>query len=55
MLDKETKSYIDKSVLCWLATTDSDNFPNVSPKEMFTYLGENKLLIAEVCKRVHSL
>ena len=48
MLNKETKSYINKSVLCWLATSDSDNFPNVSPKEMFTYLGENKLLIANI-------
>jgi predicted pyridoxine 5'-phosphate oxidase superfamily flavin-nucleotide-binding protein len=48
MFDNEIKKYIDKSVLCWLATSDNDNFPNVSPKEMFTYLGENKLLIANI-------
>ena len=48
MLDKETKIYIEKSVLCWLATSDNDNFPNVSPKEMFTHFGKNKLLIANI-------
>jgi uncharacterized protein len=48
MLDSTVKEYINKSVLCWLATSDKDNYPNVSPKEMFTYLGENKLLIANL-------
>jgi uncharacterized protein len=48
MLDSNIKKYIDKSVLCWLATSDNDNFPNVSPKEMFTYLGESTLLIANL-------
>jgi uncharacterized protein len=48
MLDSTVKEYINKSVLCWLATSDKDNYPNVSPKEMFTYFGENKLLIANL-------
>ena len=48
MLNSETKSYIDKSILCWLATSDSENEPNVSPKEMFTYFGDNTLLIAHL-------
>lgn len=48
MLTAEVKKYIDKSVLCWLATSGSDNMPNVSPKEMFTYLDDNTLLIAHL-------
>ena len=48
MLNSETKCYIDKSILCWLATSDSENEPNVSPKEMFTYFGDNTLLIAHL-------
>lgn len=46
--DTIIKQYIDQSVLCWLATSDEDNFPNVSPKEMFTFVEENKLLIANI-------
>lgn len=46
--DTTIKQYINQSVLCWLATSDKDNFPNVSPKEMFTFLEENKLLIANI-------
>jgi predicted pyridoxine 5'-phosphate oxidase superfamily flavin-nucleotide-binding protein len=46
--DATIKQYINQSVLCWLATSDEDNFPNVSPKEMFTYFEENKLLISNI-------
>jgi len=48
MLDKEVIKYIEQSVLCWLATSDKDNFPNVSPKEMFTYKENDTLLIANI-------
>lgn len=48
MLSNEVKNYIDKSVLCWLATSNRHNEPNVSPKEIFTYKGENTLLIGNV-------
>jgi uncharacterized protein len=48
MLHQEVKSSIDRSVLCWLATTDADGFPNVSPKEIFTYHADNQLLIANI-------
>lgn len=40
--------YIEESVLCWLGTSDKDNFPNVSPKEMFTHFEDNKILIANI-------
>ncbi|MCU0438861.1 MAG: pyridoxamine 5'-phosphate oxidase family protein [Raineya sp.] len=48
MLNDEVKTYIRKSVLCWLATTDIDSFPNVSPKEVFTYSEKDTLLIAHI-------
>lgn len=48
MLEEKVIRYIEQSVLCWLATSDKDNFPNVSPKEMFTYFKNNKILIANI-------
>lgn len=48
MLNDDIKKYIHQSVLCWLATCDADNFPNVSPKEMFTFSEDNTLLIAHL-------
>lgn len=48
MLNDDVKKYIEKSVLCWLATSDKDNFPNVSPKEIFTFQGNSTFLIAHL-------
>lgn len=48
MFTEEVIKYIDQSVLCWLATSDKENFPNVSPKEMFTHFEDNKILIANI-------
>lgn len=48
MFTHKVIKYIEQSVLCWLATSDKDNFPNVSPKEMFTHFGDNKILIANI-------
>jgi len=48
MLDQDIKKYIDKSTLCWLATCDKDLVPNVSPKEMFTYLDDQTIVIANL-------
>ena len=47
-LTEEIKEYIDRSVLCWLATTSSDLQPNVSPKEIFTHFGTDKIIIANI-------
>jgi hypothetical protein len=52
MLDSNTKTYIDRSVLCWLATCDKDWVPNVSPKEIFTWLNDDTLLIAHLASPV---
>jgi len=48
MLTPDIKKYIDQSVLCWLATVSKDGIPNVSPKEMFTYLDDKHLGIAHI-------
>ncbi|MBG6129787.1 putative pyridoxine 5'-phosphate oxidase superfamily flavin-nucleotide-binding protein [Aquimarina sp. EL_43] len=48
MLTPEIKRYIDKSVLCWLATSSLDNIPNVSPKEVFTYYSDTTIIIANI-------
>ncbi len=48
MLTPDIKKYIDRSILCWLATSSSNNSPNVSPKEVFTYYGEHNIIIANI-------
>ncbi|MGL4630001.1 MAG: pyridoxamine 5'-phosphate oxidase family protein [Leadbetterella sp.] len=48
MISNEVKKSMEKCVLCWLATSDKYNEPNVSPKEIFTYQGDHTLLIAHI-------
>ncbi len=48
ILDEDVIKYIDKSVLCWLATTDIDGQPNVTPKEIFTYSDKESIIIAHI-------
>jgi predicted pyridoxine 5'-phosphate oxidase superfamily flavin-nucleotide-binding protein len=47
------KNAIETSLLCWLATSDAQGQPNVSPKEIFC-LGEGcgDILIAEIASPV---
>jgi len=52
MFTADIKKYIHQSVLCWLATCDTDNFPNVSPKEMFAFSDDNTLLIAHLASPI---
>lgn len=47
-LSSENKDYINRSVLCWLATVSSKKVPNVSPKEIFNYYGANKIIVANI-------
>ena len=47
-LTTEIKEYINRSVLCWLATVSSENVPNVSPKEIFNYYGTDKIIVANI-------
>lgn len=48
MLTPDVLTYIDRSVLCWLATVDAEGHPSVSPKEAFTAYGDSQLLIANI-------
>lgn len=45
---EEIISRVKSCVLCWLATSDADGVPNVSPKEMFLLQGGDRLLIANI-------
>lgn len=47
-LTDDVIAYIERSVLCWIATVDAEGFPNVSPKEVFAPFGADTLLIANI-------
>jgi predicted pyridoxine 5'-phosphate oxidase superfamily flavin-nucleotide-binding protein len=47
-LTTEIKEYINRSVLCWLATVSNENIPNVSPKEIFNHYGTDKIIVANI-------
>jgi predicted pyridoxine 5'-phosphate oxidase superfamily flavin-nucleotide-binding protein len=48
MLTEDVLRYIDRSVLCWLATVDAAGAPNVSPKEVFCAYGSDRVLVANI-------
>ncbi|MES2826402.1 MAG: pyridoxamine 5'-phosphate oxidase family protein [Pseudomonadota bacterium] len=48
MFSVEIVSEVRECVLCWLATVDADGSPNVSPKEIFSTFGGNRILIANI-------
>lgn len=48
MLTPDIKKYLNQSVLCWLATVSADGIPNVSPKEIFTFLDDEHIGIAHI-------
>lgn len=48
MLTDLIKNSIQHSVLCWLATVDAEGWPNVSPKEIFTYTDDHTIIIANI-------
>jgi len=47
-LSNDMLQSIDRSVLCWLATSDASGQPNVSPKEIFCTWEEEHLIIANI-------
>lgn len=48
MITTDVKEYVEKSVLCWLATCSKEGVPNVSPKEMFMVNDDNNIVIANI-------
>jgi len=47
LINDDIIAYIEKSILCWLATASADGIPNVSPKEIFCW-SEGYFLIANI-------
>lgn len=47
MITDEHRSWIDNSVLCWLATATPEGSPSVSPKEIFV-VQDDRVLIANI-------
>ena len=52
MINTEVKKYIQQCILCWLATSNVKNEPNVSPKEIFTFGDDQTLLIANLASPI---
>lgn len=56
-LTAKHKEYIHRSVLCWLATASPTGVPNVSPKEIFSHFGTDKIIVANIAspQTVHNI
>lgn len=48
MFTTEVLRLLKQSVLCWFATVDEDEVPNVSPKEVFAPVGDDVLVVAHI-------
>jgi len=48
LLNENVRRFLDKSVLCWLATVSKNGQPNVSPKEAFCAFGDESVIIANI-------
>ena len=48
MFTSKIKKHINQSILCWLATSSSENEPNVSPKEIFTHYDDATIIVANI-------
>ncbi len=47
-MDPEIRAAARQAVLCWLATTDAEGTPNVSPKEVFVPVSASTVAIADI-------
>lgn len=47
-IDQAVRTDIENSVLCWLATVDPTGAPNVTPKEIFSHYGDDRLVVADI-------
>ena len=52
LITADLKKYMQDSILCWLATSDKNNQPNVSPKELFIQGHGDQIVIAEVLTHI---
>lgn len=47
-LNQAMRTDIENSVLCWLATVDASGTPNVTPKEIFSCYGDDRIVVADI-------
>lgn len=47
-INQAIRTDIGNSVLCWLATVDPEGTPNVTPKEIFSCYGDDRLVVADI-------
>lgn len=48
LLDDLIRQEISGAVLCWCATVDAQGMPNVSPKEVFAPIDDDRFVIADI-------
>nr|WP_298115035.1 pyridoxamine 5'-phosphate oxidase family protein [uncultured Pseudomonas sp.] len=48
IISAEVRESIERSVLCWLATSDENDQPNVSPKEVFAIADSQHIVVANI-------
>jgi len=48
ILNNDLIEMAERSVLCWLATSDENGQPNVSPKEVFSIADDEHIVIANI-------
>jgi predicted pyridoxine 5'-phosphate oxidase superfamily flavin-nucleotide-binding protein len=51
-LTHEVRKLASRSVLCWLATVDEQGRPNVSPKEVWSIMGDDHVVVAHIASPV---
>jgi uncharacterized protein len=47
-INQAIRTDVENSVLCWLATVDVEGTPNVTPKEIFSCYGDDRLVVADI-------
>ncbi|MGP5019843.1 ANTAR domain-containing protein [Vreelandella alkaliphila] len=48
LITTEVRESVERSVLCWLATSDENGQPNVSPKEVFAVADSQNIVVANI-------
>lgn len=48
LITTKVRESIERSVLCWLATSDENGHPNVSPKEVFAVADSQNMVVANI-------
>ena len=52
LLNESVREAARRSVLCWLATVDAGDQPNVSPKEVWTIADDQHVVVAHIASPI---